>query len=166
MEIAEIQAEVKIILAALKVPYKEVPLGNGLPKVCLIDTFGSILAGIHRRDYIQTLAKLEELYPGYRYLFMTQDNDLVQTKDTIIWELMRSGYMRYIRENYAPQFKTLLTDHGYNRKIIKERLRVWGDKAKYNYLVQENKAALNQSPVRILALEPDFFDYMPENNYN
>jgi len=162
MKISEINAEAKIILNALRVPYKEIGLGKGLPTVFVIETFGSILAGIHRRDYVQVLSRLEENYPTYRCMFVTQDSNMLRAKDNIIWELMRSGYMRYIRLTYPAQFKALLTDHGYNRKIIKERLRIWENQKKYNFLIEENEWALEQSPIRILATEPDFFDYMPE----
>jgi len=163
MQINEVIIETRIILTSLKLDYKEVKLQNSLPNAFVVEAFGVVLVGMLARDYTQIKSKLEEKFPTYRYIFIDTESNIVEKKYEIIWELMRSGYMRYIRINYPNQFKILLMEHNYSRKIIQKRLKIWGNLKRYKYLVEENKAALEQPINYILTTEPDFFDYMPEN---
>jgi hypothetical protein len=163
MEINEITAETRIMLSTLHLSYKEAPLGGSLPNAFIIDMFGVAVVGIDVRDYTQVINKVDELYPTYRCCTITTLSNMITKKDEVVFDLMRSGYMRYIRVTYPNQFKNLMVEHGYGRKIINERLRVWDDRQQYKYLIEENKKALNQPASYLLSLEPDFFDFMPEN---
>lgn len=162
MQILNNESEIREILSALMVTYTEQKLKQHLPKAFVVDYFGVVLVGLDTDDFVQVKVQLEEQFKGYRHLFLTNNSNKTKIKDEIIWEFMRSGYMRHIRLKYPSQFKTLLLDYNYGRKIIQERLKVWADKPKYKYLIQANEEALDTPISYLLAVEPDFFDYMPE----
>jgi hypothetical protein len=162
MDIQELAPEITIMVAALHIPFKEVSLGSNLPKLTLIDLFGVVVVGIDRKDYSQVLNKVAASYPHYRCVFLTTTDNLLEKKDELLWDLMRSGYMRYIRYKFPHQFKNLISNTSMGRKIINERLKIWGDKAKFKFLVEENKNALLQSETYLTTIDPSFFDYMPE----
>ena len=48
-----------------------------------------------------------------------------------------------------------------DRKIIKERLKVWDNAPKYRFLIDENEAALREATTYVLSVDPAFFDSMP-----
>lgn len=154
--------EIKEMLSAYKVPYKMVNIGSNLPEVFLIDTFGIIVIGLDRKDYSFIYNKIIELYPGYRMVYISTTSDILKKKDDLLWNLMRSGYMRYIRTNFPNQFKTLIINYGLGRKIINKRLEIWDDAPMYKFLIEENKSILNQAESYVLSIDPSFYDYMPE----
>ena len=158
----EVAADVKILVNALHIPYKVVKLGRDLPEACLIDLFGTIVVGIDRRDYSEILSLLHIKFKGYRLFFITTADNFTEKKDELIFELMRSGYIKYIRIKFPNQFNTLISTHNYGRKIIKERLATWGELQRFQFLVLENKEALIQSETYILSVDPSFYDFMPE----
>jgi hypothetical protein len=158
----ELQVEVDIMVSAFMLAYKRSKLANNLSDVFDIPELGVLIIGIDPLDYTYTLQKLVEKYEGYRYIILTCDDDLFVKKDEIIWELMRSGYLRLLRYKYQRQFNNLI-QQGFGRKIITERLRIWGNIQKYKYLVEENKQCLNVAAPYLVAQDPAFFDYMPED---
>lgn len=158
----ELVSDVKILISALHLPYKIVSLSKDLPEAYLIDLFGTVVMGIDRRDYSHILSTLHMTYKGNRLFFITTSDNFTEKKDELIFELMRSGYMRYIRIKFPVQFKGLISNYNYGRKIIKERLKVWGDLDKFKFLAAENREALNQSDNYIMSVDPSFYDYMPE----
>ena len=98
---------------------------------------------------------------GWRFIYFTAHDSLLEKKEEIIWDLMRGGFIRYIRTRYPQQFKNLIIMENFGKKIIKQRLKVWGDTPKYRFLKQENEAALNEAFSYIISVDPSFFDYMP-----
>lgn len=158
----ELTSDVKTLVSALHIPYTEFSVGNGIPTGFRVDLFGTIVMGIDRKDYSHALSKLHLEYKGYRLFFITSSDNFVEKKDELIFDLMRSGYIRFIRLKYPNLFTNLLNDHNYARKIINERLKVWGDTPKFQFLAEENKEAINQAVSYIEAVDPSFFDYMPE----
>jgi hypothetical protein len=155
-------AEVEIMLSALRVPYKKVPLEASLPDLFILERFGVVVAGFERIEYSIILNRVNSHYRGYRFVPVASDDDLIAKKDELLWELMRGGYMRFIRLSYPAQYKNLLFEYGLGRKIINERLRIWGDVPKYKYLVEENKRVLESSEQYVLNIDPAFYDFMPE----
>ncbi len=162
-KVTSLSLEVRIMLKALHAPFKTVNLGRELPEACLMSIFGTIVMGIDVKDYSHALSKLSTEHKGFRLFFITPADNLIEKKDELIFDLMRSGYMRYIRSTYPRQFSGLIKEYGYGRKIVTERLRIWGDLAKFQFLAEENKLALeNQAEGYIMSVDPSFYDYMPE----
>lgn len=161
MNLEELESELNIILTSLRVPYHRVLLGKNLPEVFEAKDFGVVVVGIHPQDYSVVLNKLVTLFKGRRYIIVATTDNILEVKDEIIWDFMRSGYMRYIRTHYNRQFNNLI-QQGFGRKIINERLKVWDGDPKYSFLIEENKEALQLSEPVILNYDPAFYDYMPE----
>lgn len=154
--------ELEAILKALRVPYRKASLEANLPPAFIVDLFGAIIVGFERVEYSIILTRVESQYKGYRFVPVTTMDDMLKAKDNIMWELMRSGYMRYIRQSYPSQFKNLIFEYGLGRKIINERLRLWDGKPMHKYLIDENQRVLNSADQYTLAMDPAFYDYMPE----
>ena len=163
MKTVELIIEIQAMLSALHLKYKKLLIGSYLPEAFMVEDFGVIVAGIDRKDYTQVQSKLALEYPDHKLFFMVGDDNLLEKKDELIWELMRSGYMRFIRKNYTRQFNNLIQS-GFGRKIVTERLRIWNDKQCYKYFIEENKLALQTPDSYVLSSDPAFFDYMPEEN--
>jgi len=159
----DLLSDLKITINTLHIPCKVLPIGNNYAPFILIPDFGTLVICLDGTNYSILLDKAHELYPGYRLVFITPEDNYTEKKHELIWQLARSGYIRHIRSSYPNQFKVLLNTQDYGRKIITERLRIWGTAPKYKYLVEENKVALVQSSSYILSVDPSFFDYMPED---
>ena len=160
MNISDLETEVEIMLSALHLSYKKVKSGQYLPEIYLVEDFGIIVSGIEGIDYIQINSKLTLEYKGYKLFYIECDDNILEKKEELIWELMRLGYMRHIRKNYPRQFQSLISNN-FGRKIITERLRIWNDQPMYKYLIEENKFALTTTENAVLSRDPAFFDYMP-----
>ena len=157
-----LETEIEVMLKAYRVPFRKEALESNLPNLYIIEDFGVIISGFERVEYTIVANRIATHYKGYRFIPITTMDNMNEKKDEVLWELMRSGYMRYIRTSYPGQFKTLLTQYGLGRKIINERLRIWGDAPKYKYLVEENRSFLGSSEVYALSMDPAFYDFMPE----
>ncbi len=160
LNIEDLLDEINIMLSTLWVPYKRVPIKN-IYDVFLLEDLGVVVAGIDPSDYSVMLSKLVDQYAGYRLIFISTIDNMFIKKDEVIWDLMRSGYIRYIRLNYQRQF-TNIVQQNFGRKIISERLKVWENDPKYKYLIEENKRCLDIPAPFIVTTDPAFFDFMPE----
>jgi hypothetical protein len=160
LSLETLDAEVRITLQTLRVPFKKVNVVKQVSTQFLCEDFGVIISTIDRDDYTFVRDAVGTTYPGHRYVFISTQDNLIEAKDEIIWTLMQSGFMRYVRTNYQRQFNNLVLE-GFGQKIINERLRRWGDQPKYKYLIEENRKALTLPTNMIITNDPAFFDYMP-----
>lgn len=97
---------------------------------------------------------------SWRVVLIKLGDDLEERKMEIIWELMESGYMHYLRMSHPRTFKHLVSLQGWDRKIISKRLEIYGNSQKYSYLKELNEDALKESASFILSLDPGFFDFL------
>lgn len=153
--------EMNIMLTTFRVSFRKIALGGKHPNVFIVESLGIAVACIFPEDYSFILGKLENNYKNFRFVFVTTSDNLFEKKDSILWDFMRSGYIRYIRLTYPRQFNDII-QQGFGRKIVAERLRIWGNKNMYKYLIEENKQGLNIPIQALLNYDPSFFDYMPE----
>lgn len=160
MTLEELGVEIETTLRALLVNYKKTKAKDS--EQYIVSEFGTVVCGINRLDYKLTSDNIDGNFKDYRVIYITTEDLVHERKNDIIWALMRSGYMRYIRSNYKNQFRNLMVMQDFGRQIIQERLRIWGDKPKYAWWVEENNAVLTQSASYILAQDPAFYDMMPE----
>jgi hypothetical protein len=157
----ELYTEIEILLSTFMLQYKKVTLSGNSSDIYVVHELGMILVGIDPLDYSYIMQKLLDKFPGYRYYILSCDDSLLDKKDEILWDLMRSGYIRYIRYKFQRQFNNMI-QQGLGRKIITERLRIWGNTPKYKYLVEENRRCLDVAAPYLVAQDPAFFDFMPE----
>lgn len=162
ISLEELEAEISIILHTLKVRFSKLHLIKDISVQFICEQFGTVVCGMERADYGHVAKMVKERLPDYRYIFISNFDDLIEAKQRIIWALMAGGYMKYIRENFNRQFTQFLTMNNYAWLIIEERLRRWGNRPKYKYMAEENQMAKTIPVTMILSSEPCFFDYMPE----
>ncbi len=158
----ELEAQLGAILNALRVEYHKVKL-TGVVQF-IIERFGVVVCGINRVEYKQIADIVEDVHKDWRIIYITTQDNLLEKKDGIIWELMKSGYLRWLRHNCTDtQFRKLMFDGNFANKIISERLKRWGDAPKYKYFREADEFAKGQGRIsEYLSKEPGFFDFMPE----
>ena len=150
------------LITALRLKYRKATVVRGVSFQLLIEDFGVMVCGINRSDYTEVSSVINRHFPGWRVVYINTTEAVYEKKEEVLWELMRSGYLTYIRNSYPRQFNNLIVVEGFGNKIIRQRLSIWGDSPKHKWLVDENKAALRESDTYILSVNSGFYDYMPE----
>lgn len=162
MTIEELDTQVDIMLRHLRVTFKKFPALNGTATRFIVEDFGVVVCIMDRMDYAQIRDLTERDYGDWRKVFIAVEDDLKEKKYEVIWELMKSGYMKWIRINFKRQFDDLITMQNFGNMIIDQRLKIWNGKAKYKFMIDDNTDARTRASSFILSREPAFFDYMPE----
>lgn len=161
--IQELEENTAIMLSHFKVAIKKIALVRGSSVQFLVEDFGLIVCCIHRLDYGQISSAVHDKFPGWRLVFISVNDNIIEKRYEVLWALMRCGYMKWLRLTFPRQTKNiLLGPDNLGQRIINERLRIWNDKPKFKYLIEDNKVALANGSRRELADDPGFFDYMPE----
>jgi len=134
---------------------------SGKIKIYNINMFGVKVYCIS--NFMQKELQEANLDMSNRVFIITTTEDFKERKELFIWEMMKSGYLKWLRLSYPRQFKDLIVTQNFGSKIIDRRLKLWDNKAKFKFLIEENKTyklvigyALSQDPA--------FFDMMPEIN--
>lgn len=163
MELQELDIHIRVMLNTFMVSSKKVNMLKNLAVIFLIEDFGTIVCGINRTDYGQIDSVIEEQFKNWRRVYITTQEDVSKKRYDILWELMRGGYIKWLRTTYPRQIKNTLTGpDSLGNKILHERLRIWAEHPKYKYLIEDTKSVLKYGLLRELAHDPGFFDYMPE----
>ena len=163
MDLQEIEAHINIMLKTFMITSKKINILKNVAVAFLIEDFGTIVCGINRSDYSQVDSVLEEQFKGWRRVYITTQDDVAEKRYNVMWDLMRGGYMKWLRSAYPRQLKSLLTGaDSLGNKILNERLRIWAKRPKYKYLIEDTESVLKYGLLRELAHDPGFFDHMPE----
>jgi len=150
-----------ILLGALRVPYNITNIIKNITTQFIIEQFGVVVSVISPGDYGIVNEKLNSLLKDYRQIFITERDDLSEKRYEIVWELMRSGYMKWLRLSFQSQFPILIDTDNLGNRIIDERLKIWANKPKYMYFIKDNVEAKKAGFRQALRYDPSFFDYMP-----
>lgn len=163
MDLKELEDYISIMLSQLRVTFKKLNLIRGVSIQFIVEEFGLIICGIDRTCYTQVNETIIKNFPDWRIIYITTNDNIAEKKDEVLWSLMRCGYMKWLRYTYPRQIKSIINGpESLGQKIIRERLRIWANKPKYKFLVNDNKVALENGMLRELTNDPSFFDYMPE----
>lgn len=162
MTLEDLILEVSNILNALRVQFKINDLVKGVSKQLVISEYGTIVRCISRLAYKLTDDNIDDPYKDYRIVYITTEDPRYEFRTTILWALMRGGYIRQLRTQFKRSFTSLIIDQDFGRQIVTERLRIWNKRPKYSWWIAENEAALRQSASYILSVDPAFYDMMPE----
>ena len=163
MDLKELEDYISIMLTQLRATFKKLNLIRGISVQFIIEEFGLIICGIDRTCYTQVNETIIKNFPDWRIVYITTNDNIAEKKDEVLWNLMRCGYMKWLRYTFPRQVKSIINGtENLGQKIIKERLRIWDNKPKYKFLVNDNKIALENGMLRELTNDPSFFDYMPE----
>ena len=161
MSLRRTVTDVGTMLGALRVPYDVTSVYKNTTVQYVIKPFGVVVSIMSPADYGVISSKVEEHFKDYRLVYVATNDDISEKRYEIIWELMRSGYMRWLRRTYSVQFPNILEADGLGDRIIDERLKVWNYQPKYIYLINDNLEAQQIGFRRVLTDDPAFFDYMP-----
>ena len=99
---------------------------------------------------------------GWRIVSVRPNNSFEEKKMEIFWELMKSGYIHYLRTEVPRTFKAMIAQQGWDKKIIKKRLEIYGNDPKYNYWRNLNQWALKEASTYVLSMDPGFFDFLED----
>jgi len=161
MSIDRLSYDTGVLLGALRVPYKITNIIKNVTTQFIIQDFGVIVSVFSPENYTTVDERLDSTFKGWRKVFVTNSEDLNVKRYEIIWALMKSGYMKWLRFQYSAQFSNILETDGLGNRIIKERIDRWNDLPKYKFLIQDNIIAKNMPIRQLLSKDPSFFDYMP-----
>jgi len=153
--------DVGVLLGALRVPYTITSIIKDITTQYIVDQFGVVVSVMVPGDYGVVNEKLDTILKGYRKIFITEKDDLSEKRYDVVWELMRSGYMKWLRHTYKAQFPVLIDTDNLGNRIIDERLRVWANKPMFTYYIQDNVEAKKAGFRQVLSQDQSFFDYMP-----
>lgn len=158
----DLALEITSILEAFRLNFKKMSVVKDASIQFIVEQFGLIVCGLNRADYLMVSKAIEKQFgSGWRVVYVADGDSLLKKKEEILWDLMRSGYMRHIRYSYPRQFRELITMQNFDKKIIAQRLEVWNGQAKFKFLIEENQAALREASTYILSVDPGFYDHMP-----
>lgn len=163
MTLDTLAMELDNILYILRVNYKKGKYLKDISFQYLIKEFGVIIYGYSPIFGDEVKQDIDPKFKGWRHIYISSEDDLLEAKESLVWNLARSGYLRYIRANYPGQYKTIIVEQ-LGDKIIRERLRLWNDEPMYSYFIEENKYALKVPKSQLLSYDPSFFDFIPEIN--
>jgi len=161
MSLRSVSYDVGVLLGALRVPYTITNVLKHITAQYVVDDFGVIISVVNPGDLNVINERVESVFPGWRHVIMPVNSSVSEKRYEVIWELMRSGYMKWLRFVYKAQFPTIIETDNLGGRIIDERLRIWAGKNKYKFLIEDNIEAKRSSFRRILNQDPSFFDYMP-----
>jgi hypothetical protein len=155
--------DVAIMLSQFKLAYKKISLVKDSSVQFIIQDFGLVVCCVNRLDYTQVNSTVEDKFGGWRLVFISVGDTILEKRLEVLWALMKGGYMKWLRYTYPRQIKNVLLGHdNLGQSIIKERLRVWNNQPKFKYLIEDNMVALKNGVYTELTNDPSFFDYMPE----
>ena len=97
---------------------------------------------------------------GWRVVEINVNDDFEEKKMEIFWQLMRAGYIHYIRMEFSNTFKRMITSNNWDKVIIEKRLELYDDDPKYVYLRDYNNWAKKQSATYLLSMDPGFYDFL------
>ena len=158
----ELYVEAEAMVSAFALPYKKLNIDDYLKNLIHIVDLGVLIVCITPNDYTIVLQKLESKFPNYRYIFLATTDDFITKKEEVFIDLVKSGYMKFLRLTYPNQFIININNYNLDKKVIKARLKIWNNKPKFKYLIEENKIALEFNTRQLLSIDPSFLDYIPE----
>lgn len=145
------------------VSHRQFTAVRGVATHLIVEDFGLIVCCINRVDYTQVRKDIIDQFEGWRVFYVTTNDNIGDLKFNLLWNLMRGGYMKWLRNTFPRQVKNVINGpENLGHRIIEERLRIWADRPRFKFLIEDNKAALQGNLLRELTNDPGFFDYMPE----
>lgn len=88
------------------------------------------------------------------------EDDLEEKRMDTLWQLVRGGYFNYLRVEFPNTFKKMLSQHNYDKLMIKKRLDIFENKPKYKYFKEINTIAEHNSSIFTMSTDPGFFDFL------
>jgi hypothetical protein len=161
-ELISLDNDINTMLTAFRVRSSKGNIIKDISVQFIIKQFGLVISASDASNKDLIVNMISQNYDDWRVVYITTDDNIATKRDEVLWDLMRGGYMRWVRYEFPNQFKSLINEHNYSSKIINKRLELWGDSPKYSFMVEDNKEAMRVPSTVVFSQDPGFFDYMPE----
>jgi len=102
----------------------------------------------------------KKILSGWSIVYIHPDFNIIKSKERIVWGLVQGGYFHYLRNNYKKTFHHMMSNEGWGRLLIQERLKRYKTLPKYVYFAELDNDALKVAETWIMSQDPGFFDYM------
>lgn len=102
----------------------------------------------------------KKILNGWNVVYVHPDFDITKSKERIVWSLVQGGYFHYLRNNYKKTFHYMISNEGWGKLIIQERLKRYKELPKYVYFDELNRDALRAAETWVLSQDSGFFDTM------
>lgn len=165
MSLIETENKVQSMLNSLMLSYSKLSAFRSQVTYYAIADFGVVIACMNRQNYAHVQVDMKSNFKDWRHVFIAVEDEIHEIKYNILWDLMRCGYMKWLRHKYPRALnKVLFGVDNLGNLIINKRLSIWKNKPKYKFLIEDNELVKKAGPLRELAHDPSFFDYMPEED--
>ena len=124
MDIKELENLIEISLIHFKMPFVKHGVSQGLATLFVIEDFGLVVCCFAPKDYVQVTGILANKYSDWRRVLVSDSDDAQSKRFEILWNLMRGGYMKWLRYNFPRQTNNILNGveefrKAYNRKTVR-----------------------------------------------
>jgi len=105
----------------------------------------------------------KKILDGWYLVYIHPDFDVKKSKERIVWGLVQGGFFHYLRNNYKKTFHYMISQEGWGKLLIQERLKRYKELPKYAYFGELNKDALRVAETWVMSQDPGFFDSMVDS---
>ena len=105
----------------------------------------------------------KKILDGWNVIYIHPDFDIKKSKERIVWGLVQGGFFHYLRNNYKKTFHYMISQEGWGKLIIQERLKRYKQLPKYVYFGELDRDALQASETWVMSQDPGFFDRMVDS---
>ena len=105
----------------------------------------------------------KKILNGWNVVYIHPDFNTKKSKERIVWGLVQGGFFHYLRNNYKKTFHYMISQEGWGKLLIQERLKRYKELPKYVYFGELNKDALRASETWVMSQDPGFFDMLPDH---
>lgn len=119
-----------------------------------IDRFGTKIVYLDGQEFDN------KILVGWNVVHIYPDFDIIKSKEKIVWGLVKGGYFHYLRNNYKKTFHHMISNEGWGKSLIQERMKRFKKELKYVYFEELNRDALKAAETWVLSQDPGFFDTM------
>lgn len=148
----EVLQIVNTLLFQFNVQYDRHDYGNS--SIFTVPKFGVKIIYLDGQEFDK------KILDGWNIVYVHPDFDVIKSKERIVWVLVQGGYFHYLRNKYKKTFHYMLSNEGWGRLIIQERLKRYRELPKYVYFNELNKDALQAAETWVLSQDSGFFDTM------
>jgi hypothetical protein len=150
----EVMQIINVLLFQFNIRYDRNDYGNS--SIFTVTRFGVKIVYLDGQEFDKKILN------GWNVVYIHPDFDIIKSKERIVWGLVQGGYFHYLRNNYKKTFHYMISNEGWGKRIIQERLKRQKELPKYVYFGELNKDALKAAETWVMSQDPGFFDMMPE----
>jgi len=154
MTVDEVNRILFVLLSHYNIKFEVHTVGKSA--IYEVPKFGTKIVFLDGQEFDNKVLK------NWHVAWVHPDYDAKKTREVIVFALVKGGYFHYLRNNYKNTFHRILTFEGWDKSLVKERLRKYGNKPKYNYFKEMNTDAKQESSTFVLSVDPGFYDFLTE----